>query len=336
MANPSFWDNPSLAKTTLAKLSGLKAVLNKIHAYQKAADDNLSLLEFIKTIDDSEGEAWLQELESGVKELNSKLDQLEIESYLCGPLDKNNAIFSIHAGAGGTESCDWVEMLLRMYTRWAERRGYSVEIDDIQAGEEAGMSRVTIRILGLYAYGYAKAERGVHRLVRISPFDSNQRRHTSFASVDVIAEIEEDIDIQIKDEELRIDTYRSSGKGGQHVNKTDSAIRITHMPSGLVVTCQTERSQIKNKATAMKLLRSRLYEKREDEKRSQMERFYGEKGEMGWGNQIRSYVLQPYQIVKDLRTNIETGNVQAVLDGDLDEFIGAWLKAGCPQKRSSG
>jgi peptide chain release factor 2 len=336
MGEPSFWDNPSLAKTTLAKLSSLKAVLNKIHAYQKAADDNLSLLEFIKTIDDSEGEAWLQELESGVKDLNSKLDQLEIESYLCGPLDKNNAIFSIHAGAGGTESCDWVEMLLRMYTRWAERRGYSVEIDDIQAGEEAGMSRVTIRILGLYAYGYAKAERGVHRLVRISPFDSNQRRHTSFASVDVIAEIEEDIDIQIKDEELRIDTYRSSGKGGQHVNKTDSAIRITHMPSGIVVTCQTERSQIKNKATAMKLLRSRLYEKREDEKRSQMERFYGEKGEMGWGNQIRSYVLQPYQIVKDLRTNIETGNVQAVLDGDLDSFIGAWLKAGCPQKRSSG
>lgn len=336
MEDPSFWDNPSLAKTTLAKLSSLKAVLNKIHAYQKAADDHLSLLEFIKTIDDSEGEAWLQELESGIKDLNTKLDQLEIESYLCGPLDKNNAIFSIHAGAGGTESCDWVEMLLRMYTRWAERRGYSVEIDDIQAGEEAGMSRVTIRILGLYAYGYAKAERGVHRLVRISPFDSNQRRHTSFASVDVIAEIEEDIDIQIKDEELRIDTYRSSGKGGQHVNKTDSAIRITHMPSGIVVTCQTERSQIKNKATAMKLLRSRLYEKREDEKRSQMERFYGEKGEMGWGNQIRSYVLQPYQIVKDLRTNIETGNVQAVLDGALDSFIGSWLKAGCPQKRSSG
>lgn len=334
MAEASFWDNPSLAKTTLAKLSALKAILNKMHAYQKAADDNLSLLEFIKSIDDSEAETWLKELEDSATDLNLKLDTLEVESYLSGPLDKNNAIFSIHAGAGGTESCDWVEMLLRMYTRWAERRGYSVEIDDMQAGEEAGISRVTIRILGLYAYGYAKAERGVHRLVRISPFDSNQRRHTSFASVDVIAEIEEDIDIQIKDDELRIDTYRSSGKGGQHVNKTDSAIRITHIPSGIVVTCQTERSQIKNKATAMKLLRSRLYEKREDEKRSQMERFYGEKGEMGWGNQIRSYVLQPYQVVKDLRTNTETGNVQAVLDGELDAFIGAWLKAGCPQKRS--
>lgn len=334
MAESSFWENPSLAKGTVSRLSTLKATLNKIVHYQKKADEALGVLEFIKPLEDEEGKEWLKELETSVAALSSGLEELELESYLSGPLDKNNAILSIHAGAGGTESCDWAEMLLRMYSRWAERKGYTLEIEDMQAGEEAGLSRVTVRIVGPYAYGYAKAERGVHRLVRISPFDTNQRRHTSFASVDVIAEIEEDIDLDIKDEDLRIDTYRSSGKGGQHVNKTDSAIRITHLPSGLVVTCQTERSQLKNKSTAMKLLRSRLYEKMEDEKRSQMERFYGEKGEMGWGNQIRSYVLQPYQIVKDLRTQIEQGNVQAVLDGDLDSFINAWLKQGCPQKRS--
>lgn len=334
MAESSFWENPSLAKGTVSRLSTLKATLNKIVHYQKKTDEALGVLEFIKPLEDEEGKEWLKELETSVSSLSSGLEELELESYLSGPLDKNNAILSIHAGAGGTESCDWAEMLLRMYSRWAERKGYSLAIDDMQAGEEAGLSRVTVRIIGPHAYGYAKAERGVHRLVRISPFDSNQRRHTSFASVDVIAEIEEDIDLDIKDEDLRIDTYRSSGKGGQHVNKTDSAIRITHLPSGLVVTCQTERSQLKNKSTAMKLLRSRLYEKMEDEKRSQMERFYGEKGEMGWGNQIRSYVLQPYQIVKDLRTQIEQGNVQAVLDGDLDPFISAWLKQGCPQKRS--
>ena len=216
-------------------------------------------------------------------------------------------------------------MLWRMYSRWAERRGFSVEIQDLQAGEEAGISRATLRIAGPNAYGYAKAERGVHRLVRISPFDSNSRRHTSFCSVDVIAEIEEDIDIEIKDEDLRVDTFRASGKGGQHVNKTDSAVRMTHIPTNIVVSCQNERSQIKNRATALKVLKSRLYEKREDEKRSEMEKFYGDKGEIGWGNQIRSYVFQPYQLVKDLRTGTEDGNVQAVMDGDLDKFVNAWL-----------
>ncbi len=334
MAEPSFWENPALAKGTVSKLSTLKSTLNQINTYQKKANEALSVLDFIKPLEEEEGTEWLKELEASVTALSLSLDELELESYLSGPLDKNNAILSIHAGAGGTESCDWADMLLRMYSRWAERKGYTLEIEDMQAGEEVGISRVTVRIAGPYAYGYAKAERGVHRLVRISPFDSNQRRHTSFASVDVIAEIEEDIDLDIKDEDLRIDTYRSSGKGGQHVNKTDSAIRITHFPSGIVVTCQTERSQLKNKSTAMKLLRSRLYDKMEDEKRSQMERFYGEKGEMGWGNQIRSYVLQPYQIVKDLRTQVEVGNVQGVLDGNLDGFISAWLKQGCPQKRT--
>ena len=225
-------------------------------------------------------------------------------------------------------------MLLRMYTRWAERRGWKCDVQDIVVGEEAGVAKVTIRIEGANAYGYAKAERGVHRLVRISPFDANKRRHTSFASVDIIAEIEDDVEIEIKDEELRIDTYRSSGKGGQHVNKTDSAVRITHIPTGIVVACQNERSQLKNKQTAMKILKSRLYEKLEDEKRAEMDKFYGEKGEIAWGNQIRSYVFQPYQMVKDLRTGAETGNIQAVMDGDIDMFVNAWLRAGGPTSRN--
>jgi peptide chain release factor 2 len=249
-------------------------------------------------------------------------------------MDRNNAILSINAGAGGTESCDWADMLLRMYTRWAERNGYTVEVDDIAPGEEAGISSASIRILGLNAYGYAKAERGVHRLVRISPFDSNARRHTSFCAVDVIAELEDDIDVDIKDEDLRVDTYRASGKGGQHVNKTDSAVRMTHLPTNIVVQCQNERSQHKNRATALKMLKSRLYEKYEDEKRAEMERFYGEKGEIGWGNQIRSYVFQPYQMVKDLRTGVETSNIQQVMDGDLNRFIHAWLRAGGPIGRN--
>ncbi|MDR2812473.1 MAG: peptide chain release factor 2, partial [Puniceicoccales bacterium] len=251
-----------------------------------------------------------------------------------GKHDRCNAILSIHAGAGGTESCDWADMLLRMYLRWTERRKFEAEIQDIQMGDGAGISRVTVRIAGQNAYGYAKAERGVHRLVRISPFDANKRRHTSFCSVDVIAEIgDDDSEIEIRDDEIRIDTYRSSGKGGQHVNKTESAIRITHLPTGIVVTCQNERSQYKNKDFAMKTLRSRLWEKMEDEKRSEMEKFYGEKGEMGWGYQIRSYVFQPYQLVKDLRTGAESGNVQAVMDGDIDFFINTWLRAGCPKAR---
>jgi peptide chain release factor 2 len=276
----------------------------------------------------------LSDFEKDAKKLLRELDSLEIASFLSGKHDRCNAILSIHAGAGGTESCDWADMLLRMYLRWTERRGFGVEIQDLQSGDGAGISRATIRITGQNAYGYVKAERGVHRLVRISPFDANRRRHTSFCSVDVIAEIEDDDgEIEIRDDEIRIDTYRSSGKGGQHVNKTESAIRITHLPTGIVVTCQNERSQYKNKDFAMKTLRSRLWEKMEDEKRSEMEKFYGEKGEMGWGYQIRSYVLQPYQMVKDLRTGVENGNVQEVMDGEIDLFINAWLRAGCPKAR---
>lgn len=295
--------------------------------FEKKLSEVFTAFALIEELKEEEVQEWLEEIKTDIQSLEKKLNDLELNSFLSGPMDKNNAILSIHAGAGGTESCDWAQMLLRMYTRWAQANGYEVHIEDMQPGDEAGISKVTIVVSGPNAYGYLRAERGVHRLVRISPFDSNKRRHTSFASVDVIAEVQEDIPIEIKDEDLRIDTYRSSGKGGQHVNKTESAIRITHIPSGTVVTCQRERSQGKNKATAMKLLRSCLYEKAEDEKRAQMERFYGEKGEIGWGNQIRSYVLQPYQLVKDLRTEYQTGNITAVLDGDLNGFIHAFLRS---------
>lgn len=334
MTLPSFWDNQDEARKVIAETNQLKASINPIIAYEKRRGDLLALAELVEELEESEGQEYLDEIASTASQMLSELDNLEVQSFLTGPLDKCNAIISIHAGAGGTESCDWADMLFRMYTRWAERRGFEVEIQDIQAGEEAGISKASFRLIGLNAYGYAKAERGVHRLVRISPFDANKKRHTSFSSVDVIAEIDDDIDIDLKEEDLRIDTYRSSGSGGQHVNKTESAIRITHIPTGIVVTCQNERSQHKNKASAIKTLKSRLYEKQLDEKRSEMERFYGEKGEIGWGNQIRSYVFQPYQMVKDLRTGAETGNIQAVMDGDIDKFIYTWLRAGCPTSRN--
>ncbi len=243
-----------------------------------------------------------------------------------GPQDINNAILSINAGAGGTESCDWAAMLLRMYSRWAERRGYTSKTFDLLAGEEAGIKNVTVIIKGEYAYGYLKAEEGVHRLVRISPFDSNKRRHTSFASVDVVAEIGEDVNVEINPSDLRIDTYRSSGRGGQHVNVTDSAVRITHIPTGIVVQCQDERSQHKNKAMAMKVLRARLYQRQLEELKKEREASYAAKQDIAWGSQIRSYVMHPYSMVKDHRTGIETSNVQLVMDGDIDLFIEAWLK----------
>ena len=246
---------------------------------------------------------------------------------LGGENDASNAIVSINSGAGGTDACDWAEMLYRMYVRWAERSGYQVETDDLASGEEAGISHATIRIIGPNAYGYAKAERGVHRLVRISPFDSNSRRHTSFCAVDVIAELDDDIDIELKEDDLRIDTYRSSGKGGQHVNKTDSAVRITHIPSNIVVQCQNERSQHKNKATAMKQLKAKLYELEVQMRNAKAQSIEDLKSDIGWGSQIRSYVLDQSRI-KDLRTGVETGNTQAVLDGDLDQFIEASLKSG--------
>lgn len=332
MASPTFWDDQTSAQKVVGELARLRNLVAPQLELQKKVEDLNALFELADESDDDPELA--AELAAETEKLRRHLDKIEIESFLNGPLDANNAIVTIHAGAGGTESCDWAEMLFRMYLRWAERRGYSVEIEDVQDGEEAGVSKVTFRVIGPNAYGYCKAERGVHRLVRISPFDSNKRRHTSFASVDVIAEVEDDIDLEIKEDEIKIDTYRSSGKGGQKVNKTDSAVRITHLATGIVVACQNERSQYKNKATAMKILKSRLYEKLLDQKRAEMDRFYGDKGEIAWGNQIRSYVFQPYQMVKDLRTGAETGNLQAVMDGDLDMFVNAWLRAGGPTARN--
>lgn len=334
MAAPDFWSDQERAQAVNREIRRLKNAVEPILVLRQKIRDFEAFLELLK--DEAEDETFVQEVQEEAQALTDSLELLELRSFLSGKHDSCNAFLSIHAGAGGTESCDWADMLLRMYLRWAERRGFTTEILDLQPGEEAGVSRVTIRVIGDNAYGYAKAERGVHRLVRISPFDANRRRHTSFCSVDVIAEIEDDDEIEIKDSDIRIDTYRSSGKGGQHVNKTESAIRITHLPTGIVVTCQNERSQYKNKDAAMKALRSRLYERQEDEKRSEREKIYGEKGEIGWGNQIRSYVFQPYQMVKDLRTGIETGNLQAVMDGDLDLFVNGWLKAGCPKDRQQG
>jgi len=334
MGAGDFWDNQEIAQKVVSESSRLKSKISSIVGFKAKVDDMTAMYELVEESDEDESVELEAELEKDVSQLSDELDSIEIQSFLSGPMDKSNAILSIHSGAGGTESCDWAEMLLRMYTRWAERRGYTVEIDELVAGEEAGISRATLRIIGENAYGYIKAERGVHRLVRISPFDSNKRRHTSFSAVDVIGEVQDDIDLEIKDEDLRIDVYRASGKGGQHVNRTESAVRLTHLETGLVVACQNERSQHKNKALALKILKSRLYEKRLDEKRAEMERFYGAKNEMGWGNQIRSYVFQPYQMVKDLRTGVDTGNIQAVMDGDLDRFIHAWLRAGCPRTRN--
>jgi len=333
MSAPSFWDDQDKARKVGSENNRLKQTVSKVEDFRAEVGDLEALCELCE--EDQEDEEMAKEFTTTLESLLAKVDDLEVASFLSEPFDARPALLSIHAGAGGTESCDWADMLMRMYVRWAERRGFEVEVQDVQPGEEAGISRCSIRIEGLNAYGYAKAERGVHRLVRISPFDSNKRRHTSFCSVDVIAEMEDDdVDMEIPDDDLRIDTYRSSGKGGQHVNKTDSAVRLTHLPTNIVVQCQNERSQLKNKQTAMRVLKSRLYEKQQDEKRAEMEKFYGEKGEMGWGNQIRSYVFQPYQMVKDLRTGVETSAVQAVMDGELDSFVNGWLRAGCPRQRN--
>jgi peptide chain release factor 2 len=334
MGASSFWDNNERAQRHIVKLNAMKRSILPVIAFQKKVDDTDVMLELVQALDAADREAHEKELQGSVAAMGDELDKLEIASFLTGQFDRNNAFLSLQAGAGGTESCDWADMLFRMYNRWAERRGFEVEVQDVQAGDQAGITKATLFLKGENAYGYAKAERGVHRLVRISPFDSNKRRHTSFCAVDVIAEITEDIDIEIPESDIRVDVYRSSGKGGQGVNTTDSAVRVTHIPSGIVVVCQNERSQIKNRASAMSVLKARLYEKRLDEQRSEMERFYGEKGEIGWGSQIRSYVLQPYQMVKDLRTGCSTSDTQGVLDGELDRFITAWLRAGSPRHRN--
>jgi peptide chain release factor 2 len=334
MSQPGFWDNQETAHKTIAEVNRLKTSMSGLLGINRKIEDARAMAELLVESGEADDSPDSRELGVSVAALWTEMDEVEVRSFLSGPLDHSNAILSIHAGAGGTESCDWAEMLFRLYTRWAERRGFEVEVQDLQPGDEAGLSRVTFLVKGENAYGFSRAERGVHRLVRISPFDSNKRRHTSFCSVDVIAEIEDDIEVEIDEKDLRIDTYRSSGKGGQHVNKTDSAVRLTHLPTNIVVACQNERSQLKNKNSAMKVLKSRVYEKMLDEKRAEMEKFYGEKNEIGWGNQIRSYVFQPYQMVKDLRTGVDTANVQDVMDGAIDRFIHAWLRAGCPSVRN--
>lgn len=335
MAEAGFWDDQTAAQKVINEANRLKALVNPVHLFLEEVADLEAMLELVAESEPDDATEYLPELVSMIEKQLLKLDALELSSFLTGARDSSNALLTVNSGAGGTESCDWADMLLRMYTRWGERVGFDVEVLDIMPGEEAGISSATLRISGPYAFGYAKAERGVHRLVRISPFDSNARRHTSFSSVDVVAEVEDDVDIEINEADIRTDVYRASGKGGQHVNRTESAVRLTHLPTNIVVTCQNERSQIKNKATAMRTLKSRLLEKQEDEKRSEQEKFYGEKGEIAWGNQIRSYVFQPYQLVKDLRTGAESGNVQAVMDGELDAFIHAWLRAGGPTSRQT-
>lgn len=326
-AAPDFWSDPQRARDTLSRATGLRSILAAWREAQQAVDDASVYLDISAAeTDDTARQAALTEGIALLDRAEAILNDLEIRSLLSGRFDEHNCYLDLHAGAGGTESCDWAAMLLRMFTRYAERNGFKVEVLDAQPGDEAGIKSASLFISGPYAYGYFKSERGVHRLVRISPFDANRRRHTSFAALDVVAEIDEDVEIELQDKDLRIDTYRSGGAGGQHVNKTDSAVRIVHLPTGIVVACQAERSQHANRERAMKMLKARLYEMELDRKRREMEQFYGEKGEIAWGRQIRSYVLQPYQMVKDHRTEVEVGRVDAVLDGDLRPFVDAYLR----------
>lgn len=325
MSAPDFWDDSEKAQKLISEMNAIKSVVEKYQKLQSDCDDLLVMQELIAEEDDS---SLVQEWEEGIRKLTEGLEQFELTLLLNSPYDRYNAILEIHPGAGGTESQDWASMLYRMYTRWAEKSGYKVEVLDYLPGDEAGIKSVTLSIAGHNAYGYLKAEKGVHRLVRISPFDASGRRHTSFVSCDVVPEIEdEDNDIEIRPEDLRIDTYRSSGAGGQHVNKTDSAVRITHLPTGIVVSCQSERSQIQNRERAMKMLKAKLFERRLEEKQKELAEIRGEHTDIAWGNQIRSYVFHPYSMVKDHRTGVETGNVQAVMDGEIDPFINAYLRS---------
>jgi len=320
VAKVGFWDNPDTARSVVSQLSALKSVIEPIEELQREVKDLQELYELAADRDE------LSQLTDDLAALQKKCERIELAGLLSRPQDLKNCFFSIHAGAGGTESCDWANMLLRMYTRYFEASKYKFRELDITPGEEAGIRSVTLGVTGPFAYGRLSCEVGVHRLVRISPFDANKRRHTSFAAVDCIPEFDEDIDIQIKEEDLRIDFYRAGGAGGQHVNKVSSAVRIRHEPTGIVVQCQNERSQHKNRAEAMKVLKARLYMLQQQKRDAELAKLYSEKGEIAWGNQIRSYVLQPYQMVKDHRTNFQTGDVQAVLDGEIDEFIETYLR----------
>lgn len=321
---PEFWDDAQNSQKVLQKTKQLK---DKLADYHKLVEDHSDLTLLIQMAEEENEASVVDEIIEGCNNLAKSYEDMRLETLLTGAYDKNNAILSLHAGAGGTEAQDWVQMLMRMYVRWAERRGFNVKILDILDGDEAGVKSVTMLISGINVYGYAKTEKGVHRLVRISPFDASGRRHTSFASLDVMPEFNDEIEIEIRPEDLRVDTYRASGAGGQHINKTESAIRITHIPSGVVVSCQTERSQVQNRETSMRMLKSKLLEIAEREKMEKIEDIKGDMKDIAWGSQIRSYVFHPYNLVKDHRTGFETGNTGAVMDGELDGFINAYLKS---------
>ena len=317
-----FWDAPQKAQDILKEQTRLKDDLGRFTALESSLKD----LEELAALAEDSDQAIVKDLKSSVESTTAKLHEIEREAKFSDPADRDDALVTLHAGAGGTEACDWAEMLTRMYERYAERKAFTVEITDILPGDQAGIKSITFFVRGPYAYGLLKGEAGVHRLVRISPFDANQRRHTSFASCDVLPDVKDDVEIKIEEKDLRIDTYRAHGAGGQHINKTDSAVRLTHIPTGLVVACQNQRSQIKNREKAFQILKIRLYELERDKQRQAMEKRYDEKGDIAWGNQIRSYVFMPYQMVKDHRTSFEVGQVDKVMDGDLDDFIDAYLE----------
>ena len=323
MEAPGFWDDPDRSNKQMKELKNMKDTVGEYEKLETQYEDILTLIQMGYEEND---ESLIPEIEGELEEFKKEFEELRIGTLLSGEYDTNNAILKLNAGAGGTESCDWCSMLYRMYTRWAERKGFAVEVLDYLDGDEAGIKSVTFQVNGINAYGYLKSEKGVHRLVRISPFNAQGKRQTSFVSLDVMPDIEEDLDVEIDEKDLRIDTYRSSGAGGQHINKTSSAIRITHIPTGTVVQCQNERSQFQNKDKAMQMLKAKLYLLKQEANVEKLSDIRGEVKDIGWGNQIRSYVLQPYTMVKDHRTDVESGNVDAVLDGSLDTFINGYLK----------
>ena len=323
MQAPDFWDDPEKSNQKMREAKGLKDIVETMDGLYSQYEDILTLIELGYEDNDP---AIIPDIAEELASFKETFENIRISTLLSGEYDRNNAILKLNAGAGGTESCDWCSMLYRMYTRWAERKGFSMEVIDYLDGDEAGIKSVTFQINGENAYGYLKSEKGVHRLVRISPFNAQGKRQTSFVSLDVMPDIEEDVDVEVRDEDIRIDTYRSSGAGGQHINKTSSAIRITHFPTGIVVTCQNERSQFQNKDKAMQMLKAKLYMLKQEENAEKLSDIRGDVKEIGWGNQIRSYVMQPYTMVKDHRTNEESGNVDAVMDGAIDPFINAYLK----------